>query len=87
MKEKKTVPAVEDRAFLIEFIQRQAERTEEAMLLDLESALAENDPLLLEVLKYSLLKGGKRLRPVLAILSSRLCGRDDENLYLLAATF
>ena len=87
MKEKKAVPAVEDMAFLIEFIQRHAERTEEAMLLDLESAQAENDPLLLEVLKYSLLKGGKRLRPVLAILSSRLCGRDDENLYLLAATF
>ncbi|CAK8725214.1 octaprenyl-diphosphate synthase [Candidatus Electrothrix aarhusensis] len=88
MKEEKTVPAVEDTAFLIEFIQQHAERTEEAMLIDLESALAENDPLLLEVLKYSLLKGGKRLRPVLAILSSRLCGRDDDdNLYLLAATF
>jgi len=57
------------------------------MLLDLESALAGNDPLLLEVLKYSLLKGGKRLRPVLAILSSRLCGKDDDDLYLLAATF
>lgn len=87
MKEKKAVPAVEETAFLIEYIQRHAELTEEAMLLDLESALAKNDPLLLEVLKYSLFKGGKRLRPVLAILSSRLCGRDDENLYLLAATF
>ncbi|MGB5685132.1 MAG: polyprenyl synthetase family protein [Candidatus Electrothrix sp.] len=88
MKEKETVPAVEDAAFLIDFIQRHAKRTEEAMLLDLESVQAENDPLLLEVLKYSLLKGGKRLRPVLAILSSRLCGRDDDdNLYLLAATF
>ncbi|MCW5203184.1 polyprenyl synthetase family protein [Desulfobulbus sp. US4] len=88
MKEKKTVPTVEDTVFLIEFIQRHAERTEEAIRLDLESALVGNDPLLLEVLKYSLLKGGKRLRPVLAILSSRLCGRnDDDNLYLLAATF
>lgn len=87
MKEKKAVPAVEETSFLIEFIQRHAERTEEAMRQDLESALVKNDPLLLEVLQYALFKGGKRLRPVLAILSSRLCGRDDENLYLLAATF
>ncbi|CAK8720487.1 Polyprenyl synthetase [Candidatus Electrothrix laxa] len=88
MKEKETVPAVEDTAFLIDVIQRHAERTEEAMLLDLELTQADNDPQLIEVLKYSLLKGGKRLRPVLAILSSRLCGRnDDDNLYLLAATF
>ena len=57
------------------------------MRLDLESTLSDSDPLLLEVLKYSLLKGGKRLRPVLAVLSSRVCGRDDDTLYLLAATF
>ncbi|MCI5207323.1 MAG: polyprenyl synthetase family protein [Candidatus Electrothrix sp. ATG2] len=35
-----------------------------------------------------MLTGGKRLRPVLAVLSSRLCGgNDDDRLYLLAATF
>lgn len=59
MKEKKTVPADVGKAFLLEVIQRHAARTEEAVLLDLESALSDNDPLLLEVLKYSLLKGEK----------------------------
>ncbi|MCW5214047.1 hypothetical protein VU13_01785 [Desulfobulbus sp. US5] len=43
---------------MIEFIQRHAERTEEAIRLDLESALVGNDPLLLEVLKYSCSRGG-----------------------------
>ncbi len=87
MKEKETVPAVEDTAFLIDFIQQHAERTEETMLLDLESAQAENDPLLIEVLQHALFQGGKRLRPVLVVLSSRLCGRDDDELYLLASAF
>ncbi len=87
LKDKNMGSGVVDNAFLFEYIQRQAARTEEAMRKDLESALAGNDPLLLDVLKYSLLKGGKRLRPALAILSSRLCGRDDDELYLLAATF
>ncbi|MCI5166554.1 MAG: polyprenyl synthetase family protein [Candidatus Electrothrix sp. GM3_4] len=87
MKEKKTAPAVEDTAFLIECIQRHAARTEEAMRLDLESILSGNDPALIEVLQYALFQGGKRLRPTFAILSSRLCGRDDDNLCFLAAAF
>jgi octaprenyl-diphosphate synthase len=87
LKEKKIVPAVEDTAFLIEFIQRHAARTEEAMRMDLEPILSGNDPALIEVLQYALFQGGKRLRPVLVVLSSRLCGRDDDDLYLLAAAF
>ncbi|MCI5124623.1 MAG: polyprenyl synthetase family protein [Candidatus Electrothrix sp. AR5] len=87
MKEKETVPAVEGMAFLIDCIQRHAERTEAAMLLDLESAQVENDPLLIKVLQHALFQGGKRLRPVLVVLSSRLCGRDDDELYLLASAF
>ena len=87
MKEKKTVSAVEETAFLIECIHRHAARTEEAMRLDLESILSGNDPALIEVLNYALFQGGKRLRPTLAILSSRLCSRDDDNLYFLAAAF
>jgi octaprenyl-diphosphate synthase len=85
--QKNTVSASVDTTFLLDFMRRNAARTEEAIRLDLDTALSDHDPLLLEVLKYALLKGGKRLRPVLAIISSRLCGRDDDNLYLLAATF
>lgn len=88
LKDKKTIPTGADRTLLLECIQKYTARTEEAMQRDLESALSESDPLLLEVLQYSLFQGGKRLRPVLAILSSRLCGgTDDDILYLLAATF
>jgi octaprenyl-diphosphate synthase len=87
VEDKKTGPDSTEKSFLLEWIQQQAIRTEEAIRQDLESALAGNDPLLPEVLKYSLLQGGKRLRPALAVLSSRLCGRDDDELYLLAGTF
>ena len=62
-------------------------RTETAMRADLETALAGCDPLLVEVLHYALFNGGKRIRPLLAVLCSRCCGRDDELLYLLAAAF
>lgn len=57
------------------------------MRSDLDSALAECDPLLSAVLQYSLFNGGKRIRPLLTVLSSQCCGRDDEGLSLLAAAF
>ncbi|RUM37593.1 MAG: polyprenyl synthetase family protein [Desulfobulbus sp.] len=72
---------------LTHFIKKIAEQVEKTIRTDLASALAGNDPLLVEVLHYALLGGGKRVRPMLAILSSRLCGRDDDELYLLAAAF
>lgn len=62
-------------------------RTETAMRSDLETALTDCDPLLVEVLHYALFNGGKRIRPLLTVLCSRCCGRDDHPLYLLAAAF
>ncbi len=62
-------------------------RVETAMRSDLETALAGSDPLLIEVLQYTLFNGGKRIRPLLTVLCSRCCGRDDDLLYLLAAAF
>ncbi|WP_310600344.1 polyprenyl synthetase family protein [Desulfobulbus sp.] len=64
-----------------------AGRVESAMRADLETALAGCDPLLVEVVQYSLFSGGKRIRPLLTVLCSRCCGRDDNDLYLLAAAF
>jgi len=64
-----------------------AARVESAMRGDLEAALADCDPLLIEVVHYSLFNGGKRIRPLLTVLCSRCCGRDDDTLYLLAAAF
>ncbi len=64
-----------------------AEQVTEAMGNDLSQALQGCDPKLTEIITYSVFGGGKRIRPLLTILSSRLCGRDDDNLLLLAAAF
>lgn len=62
-----------------------AARVENAMRKDLAGRLAGSDPLLREVVEYSLFSGGKRIRPFLCVLSARCCGRDDADLYTLAA--
>jgi len=64
-----------------------AARVETAMRGHLERSLADCDPLLIEVVRYALFNGGKRIRPLLTVLCSRCCGRDDDDLYLLAAAF
>ncbi len=64
-----------------------AARVETVMHSDLETALTGCDPLLIEVLQYTLFNGGKRIRPLLTVLCSRCCGRDDNSLYLLATAF
>jgi Geranylgeranyl pyrophosphate synthase len=64
-----------------------AGRVETAIRGDLETALTGCDPLLAEVVHYTLFTGGKRIRPLLTVLCSRCCGRDDNDLYLLAAAF
>jgi octaprenyl-diphosphate synthase len=45
------------------------------------------DAKLLEVLNYGLFNGGKRIRPLLVALASRLCGNTDENVYRLGCAF
>jgi octaprenyl-diphosphate synthase len=64
-----------------------AGRVEAAMRRDLDCALTGCDPLLAEILDHALFNGGKRIRPLLTVLCSRICGRDDDDLYLLAAAF
>ncbi len=64
-----------------------AARVEGAMRSDLKSALQGCDPLLVEVLEYGLFGGGKRIRPLLAVLSASICGRRDDEVFLLAAAF
>ena len=41
-------------------------------------------PLVNEVSEYILFSGGKRLRPLLAVISSRLCGKDGDSLFDLS---
>lgn len=76
-----------DTTGLFSRIQAIATQVESTMRDDLTRALRGNDALLIEVLEYALLSGGKRIRPVLAVICSSLCGRNDKDVYLLATAF
>jgi octaprenyl-diphosphate synthase len=75
----------ESQSRLREVAAQVAVNVEEAMHGDIKSALQGCDPLLTEVLEYALFGGGKRIRPLLTVLSSSICGRRDDELYLLSA--
>ncbi len=45
------------------------------------------DPLLNEVLRYSLFNGGKRVRPLLVLLAARFCGVSGRDAYTLGIAF
>jgi octaprenyl-diphosphate synthase len=81
-------PSAAETAALFALIADNAAHAEESMRSDLAAMLRGSDPLLAEVLNYALLGGGKRLRPLLTAISSRLCGKGDgQKLRLLAAAF
>jgi len=68
-------------------IKCEAEKIDDFIRADLEKIRAEIDPLLLEVLEYGLLTGGKRIRPLLVVLAGRICGAKDGDVYRLGCAF
>lgn len=72
---------------LKELIAAEAGAINRVMREEINALGAALDPLLAEILDYGLFSGGKRLRPLLTIVSSRLSGRDDQELYRLACAF
>ncbi|MBU0945047.1 MAG: polyprenyl synthetase family protein [Proteobacteria bacterium] len=72
---------------LLAAIGPEVKKIEEAMRCDLQVATSQADPLLVEILEYGIFNGGKRLRPLLAVLSARLCGLQGEKIYDLAIAF
>ncbi len=53
----------------------------------LEDHLSSRIPIIEDIARYSVLGQGKRLRPLLFVLSARTCGRDDEDLFSLSVIF
>jgi octaprenyl-diphosphate synthase len=76
-----------DLSALQRFAGNEAAALETAMRNDLADGLKGCDPFLVEVLEHGLFGGGKRIRPLLFILSARLCGVPGPDLYTLASAF
>jgi len=72
---------------LKELIATEANNINRIMQEDITGLSSTLDPFLAEILDYGLFGGGKRIRPLLCILSARLSGRDDEQMYQLACAF
>ncbi len=72
---------------LMAAIAPEVETIERVMREDLQEVLAGADPLLVEIIEYGIFNGGKRLRPLLVVLASRLCGLQEESIYRLAIAF
>lgn len=73
---------------LFELIIPESQKIDSVMRADLVKITQDTDDLLNEVLEYSLFSGGKKVRPMLAILSARLFGEHGEqSLYNLAIAF
>jgi octaprenyl-diphosphate synthase len=62
-------------------------KIEQAMQADLTAIAPDIAPLLNEILHYGLFAGGKRIRPLLAVLCSRLCGGTDSGVVSLSIAF
>lgn len=59
----------------------------EKINLELHKIFDSRVPLVKEIGKYALLGQGKRLRPLIFVLSCHLCGHDHEDLYSLSTVF
>lgn len=72
---------------LMATIREESALIDAAMQTDIDGLATRVDQVLADVLRYSLFNGGKRIRPLLAVLAARLCGRSDPEIYQLARAF
>jgi octaprenyl-diphosphate synthase len=68
-------------------VKKEAEKIDGYMRADLARLKKNTDDLLLEVLDYGLFNGGKRIRPLLVVVASRLCGKKEDDAYRLGTAF
>lgn len=69
---------------LFDQIKAEAAVIDKTMQEDLASI---ESPLLQKVLNHAIFNGGKRIRPLLNVLASRLCSKEDETIYKLSIVF
>ncbi len=72
---------------VVRAIKAEAKVIDQYIRRDLAVLEPESDDLLYQVLEYGLLNGGKRIRPLLVVLSARLCGYRGEDVYKLGCAF
>lgn len=72
-----------DRQQLLALLYPDLERIEEAIAGNLSSHV----PYISNVSRYILFSGGKRVRPLLMVLSARMCGYERQNEYSLSSVF
>lgn len=73
---------------LLRFLQADTEKINATIAEDISLLETSFDRKLIEVLRYGLLGGGKRIRPLLAVISSRLGGgQPSEHGYTIATAF
>ncbi|BCL59648.1 polyprenyl synthetase [Desulfomarina profundi] len=68
-------------------IKKESEHIENRMKADLAELQPTIDGFLAEVLEYGLFNGGKRIRPFLVVMCSKLCGGNGDLVYSLACAF
>ncbi len=68
-------------------IKQEAVKVNNCIERDLQLLGKSMDPFLCQILEYGLLAGGKRVRPLLVVLSARLCGKSNEQSYKLGMAF
>ncbi len=66
-----------DLKYLKHCIDPDIDRIEKTMREDIDSLSRDMDDLLLEILNYGLFGGGKRFRPLLAVIAGRLCNGEE----------
>lgn len=69
---------------LMTMIEPEIERIEEELRRDLQAISVQYDGLLVDILSYGLFSGGKKIRPLLAVVAARLCGGCSEQSYKVA---
>ncbi len=68
-------------------VKKEAAEIDRYMRADISLMKAEVDDLLYQILDYGLFNGGKRVRPLLVVLASRICGNEDNDAYRLGTAF